>query len=689
MAEEKMMSRMIWFLIFEFKRFFSRKNVVMTLLFFLLVLYFVNTGIDRIKDINSGKEEFQKVERLKFDRYKNDSEWMRHSFKILLIPSGMGILFDNSGFFSILTANIDPGEMLRIYNSYKGKTLYDKRPGGFKDFAGVILLLGSLFAIYYGYESFRYKEFLKLLSSFLAHKIVFGSIFISRIALLISLFLFNTGCALILTVLRGLTLSRSEFGLVGLYLSVMSVLLLFFFILGMLIASFKSKSIATLTIISVWFVFVFFIPGVIDTVVYNKAERITSEFHLESEKLRTMIELEKQTDGQTDDREIKNKSSTAVPGQNRDAVEKYREIKLKLKLIRSLEKRMEYEIRENAKLYHNLSLIFPTTLYLSSCSELSSRGYDSFIDFYVTIQKLQEQFTGFHAEEKYRPNPADPGSAHTNPSGIKSPDTKSSSPGTSAPNPPGFDPFKKGAENIYYAKSRLPKNLWIGLFINSLYLVILFIIAYSRFQNILFHTQKEEIPGLDELTIPLDNGKCTVCVTSSGNIRDIIFAFLSGRGKDVFTGKIEIAGVETPVDRYKQDFVYLCHPGNIPRDIRAGDFLILCRRLLCIPAKDIISIQEELNMKENGWKRFADLKDIEKGNILFSVSRLKKAGLFLINEIERGMPQTYTNKLMNNLQKLKREGVMILYLSSNLYFTAKVSERMIIPADERIENILK
>ena len=75
--------------------------------------------------------------------------------------------------------------------------------------------------------------------------------------------------------------------------------------------------------------------------------------------------------------------------------------------------------------------------------------------------------------------------------------------------------------------------------------------------------------------------------------------------------------------------------------------------------------------------------------ILFRAAGLKKSRVYIINEIERGMPQTYTNKLLGNLQELKKAKVSILYLSSNLYFTAKVSERMIVPGDERIENILK
>jgi hypothetical protein len=290
---------------------------------------------------------------------------------------------------------------------------------------------------------------------------------------------------------------------------------------------------------------------------------------------------------------------------------------------------------------------------------VSSRGFNDFIDFYVNAQKLKEQFVRFYLNKVY----------YSNFSTVKS--------------------FIKEDENIFYGTSGLPINFSTGMMINGLYLFILLCVSYSRFNTILFFQEKKKNVRLDELQIKLEKGKCTVCVTSSQQIRDIIFSFFSGKGNDLFAGSVEIDGDEIRGGKVSQDFIYLCHQEHIPGDIKAGDFFSFCRRILRVPVRDADEKKKKLDMKANGRKRFSDLSDIAKGDILFSAAGLKKTRVYIINEIEKGMPQTYTNKLLGNLQELKKAKVAILYLSSNLYFTAKVSERMIVPGDERIENILK
>lgn len=199
----------------------------------------------------------------------------------------------------------------------------------------------------------------------------------------------------------------------------------------------------------------------------------------------------------------------------------------------------------------------------------------------------------------------------------------------------------------------------------------------------------KEIPKLEVLRIKLEKGKCTACITSSEDLRNLIYNFFSG-DREGFTGKIEINGVEVKSGESKEDLVYLCHPENIPGDIKVKDFVTLFKRLLNIPGKKMAEVNKKLNMKAIGRRKFNKLDDLEKGNVLFAVARLKKSKIYLINEIERGMPQNFTNGLMENLRKLKKEGeTVILYLSGNLYFTAKVSEKMVVPGGERIENILK
>ncbi len=648
------MKTFISFFIFEFKRFVSRKNIVVLLLFSLLALYFVSSGINHYRNIKENKEKFQEIEKLKVQQYINYNQYGKYGFRLLFIPSPLSIMFDNSGAFSELTCNIDSGEILRIYKSRIGKSLYDKKPGGFKDFSGIILILGSLFALYFGYESIRHKEYLRFLSCFSNHKGVFFSILFSRIILLVIFFLFLTGCSVILLKLNGIILSQHEYSLLYIYLTVLFCLLLFFFVSGTAIGSFKKKSISIITIISLWFVLMFLIPGIVDTITYKKAAGITSSFHIELEKLKALMNFEKRAI----DKEGRFKSSTRNSDEVRELVESYRD--KEFKAIKEFEKKMEQEMRDNANFFQKLSLFFPSTFYLSTCSEMSSRGYNTFIDFYQDAQKLKDQFVRFYINRVY----------YSNYSKVES--------------------FIKGDDNIYYAGSRLPGFFIIGLVLNGFYIILLLFVSYSRFKNFLFYPagKEKETPRLNELIIKLEKGKCTVCVTSSQQIRDLILGFLSGQGSG-FTGTIEVDGTKIQGGEKRKEFVYLPHPDNIPGDIRAANFITLCRRLSGISGEEAREIEKKLDMKKIAGKKFNDLEDITKGSLLFTAAQLKKGKIYLINEIEKGMPQAYTNRLMKNLQKLKKEDVGILYLSSNLYFTAKVSEKMIVPGDERIENILK
>lgn len=641
------------FLVLEFKRFLSRKNVIILLLFFLLTLYFVDSGIDRCRQIKQDKKEFQKLEQFKVKQYVNYNQYGKYGFRLLFIPAPLSILFDNSGVFSELTANIDSGEVLNIYHSWKGKTLYGKKPGGFKDFSGLILLLGSLFALYFGYESFRHKEYLKFLSSLANHRTVFFSIFFSRIILLILFFLFEIGGALLLLKFNGLIFSKSEYSQLWCYLLVMLILLLFFFISGTVIGTFKSKSAALITIIALWFSVVFFIPGTIDSIIYRKANTITSEFQLELEKLKTLMKFEKRAIDEEGRFKRSNRNSEEV----RELVENYWNIEFES--IRAIEKKMENEMRKNAKRFQNLSLIFPSTFYISTCHEVSSRGYHNFIDFYITAQKLKEQFVRFYLNRVY----------YSNFSTVES--------------------FIKKDENIFYSRSGLPDHFGTGVILNGLLIFALLFLSYARFRYVLFVSAKKETLNPDDLHIPLEKAKCTVCITSSEQIRSLLFGFFSGQGKDSFKGKIEIDGSEIEGGKTRQDFAYLCHQEKIPGDIKAVDFLSFLRRLLRLPRTAVAEIRKKLDTKENKGKKFADIDHITQGDILFFAARSTKSRIYFIDEIEKGMPQAYTNKLLRNLQELKKEKVIILYLSSNLYFTAKVSEKMIVPSDERIENILK
>ncbi|MCP4158090.1 MAG: hypothetical protein GY757_60865 [bacterium] len=56
---------------------------------------------------------------------------------------------------------------------------------------------------------------------------------------------------------------------------------------------------------------------------------------------------------------------------------------------------------ENIIAYQGLAMCLPSTFYLSSGNEISSKGYGNFIKFYKRIQALKKQFVFFIAFKEY------------------------------------------------------------------------------------------------------------------------------------------------------------------------------------------------------------------------------------------------------------------------------------------------
>ncbi|MCK4761765.1 MAG: ABC transporter permease subunit [Candidatus Aminicenantes bacterium] len=637
----------------ESKRFFRLKNIAFLLIMLLLITYFVQSGIGEYKDSQKNKERFHEIEKFKVRQYINYTQYGTYGFRLLLISSPLSVLFNNSGVISELTSYVDSGERLKIYKSLKGENLFVEKADGFNDFSGIIFILGSLIALYFGYDSFRYKEYLKFLSSFIHHRKIFLCISISRIILLYLFFLFTTAFSLGLVKINGISFGRNDYYCLLIYLSVILLLVLFFFAVGTFLGTSKSKIGSAAACIVIWFITIYFVTAAIDTLVHQQAKSITSTYELEMEKLKIFSQFEKKAIEKEGRYKPENRKSEKV----HTLIETY--WKDEFAKIQATETQMINEMRDRIEGFQRLSALFPTSFYLSVSNEISSRGFNNFIEFYSYVQELKRQFIRFYLNKKF----------YSNHEKVES--------------------FVKDEENLFYAGSTLPRYFGLGLALNIFYIIVLFAFSYSGFKKSLFNIGEKKVRRYDKLHIELKTGKVTACITSSQQLRELLYNFLSGKSKD-FAGKIEIDGAALEIGgKNMKDFVYLCHPESIPPDIKVGDFTSFFVRLLRVPAGKAKKIVGKKNLISNRKKGISELDDAGKSDILFAPARLKKSKIFLINEIEKGMSQTFTNRLIENINKLLRQGVVILYLSSNLYFTAKISEKMVVPDDEKIENILK
>lgn len=441
-------------LLLEIKRQFNKKTIGLFIVVVLLALYFVQIGTGNYENAIENIDTFRTFEKVKIQQYVNYNQYGTYGFRVLFVPSPLSIFFINSSTISQLTSNVDAGERLNLYNSFKGRTLFAEKSGGYKDFSGIMLLLGSLLVIYLGYESMIYKDYSRFMTGFTGHGRFFACILCSRLVLFSFLVLLSGGLALILLEINGIRLSPTELLNFTIYLGILELTMIFFFSLGTIAGSLKSRFAGFVMVIASWFVFVFLAPGIVSAITAGKADNIISNYRLELEKLKNLMDFEQ--------RAIKEVGFTSE--ENIDAVRLLIESYWtnEFKKIQAFEKRLERDMQENIRLFESLSFILPSTFYMSSSNEISSKGYANFIRFFSYIQELKGKFVRFYLDKRYYLTPAEAG----------------------PPSPViNIEPFTKSRENLFYAESRLPGDLVPGTLLVMLYITGLLAASYIRFKK--------------------------------------------------------------------------------------------------------------------------------------------------------------------------------------------------------------
>ncbi len=162
------------FWLFEYKRFIDNKYLLSSLLVLSIVaLAFVQIGVLQYKSHLKQKEIFQQFERTKVKGFINYTQYGTYGYRTLFVPDAISIFFFNTAVIQDMTAYVDSGERLKIYQPMIGKNIFKTKNFGFSDFSGIVLFFGSLITILYLFDAFRNREFLKTLVSIAGPRRVF------------------------------------------------------------------------------------------------------------------------------------------------------------------------------------------------------------------------------------------------------------------------------------------------------------------------------------------------------------------------------------------------------------------------------------------------------------------------------------------------------------------------------------
>lgn len=609
------------FLGFEFRRFFKRRlTLSAAILILVLSAAVTQVAVNDYKDKLDSLEQFRETERFKVTQYTNYTQYGGYGYRTLFIPNPLSILFMDSGIIPEMTSFVDSGERLRIYMALKGSNIFRTRRSGFADLSGILLFLGSLLSAFMGFNAFANVEFLKMLTSLTSSRETFIYLMAVRFFLLALLFLGVLACGVLVIGLNGIILPIGPH--FAIYAGSMLLMTMFFFTLGAVCGGFKSRKSGGFMLVTVWFLLVLVAPSMVNYYVAYRSKLIKPLHRMEMEKLKLVMDFEK--------RAIEQKVTFQYGEKLTDPVKimvlSY--FNNEFKKIQEIEKGMLNQMRQYILLQHRISSLFPTIFYISTISELSSRGFGNILDYYRFVQESKRDFFKFYMDRMYFSIP---------------------------PMKNEVKAFIKDDDNIFFSVPMLPEHFIPALLLNILFALLLFLRTYANYRQRIF------TPG--SLSLTLENGTFTVLDSGENKFRDTLFSLLSDHSNE--TGKIK-----PTFSDFSGSFVYICHPREFPDDVRAGDMAQFLVQLMEKTGESKARQRLSSNIREIAGKPVAKLYKEDKGKIILEIMGVEPTGLYIVDDAAGSMSIGFAVQLKDRMEELAEDGSTVVYFTSNPVFTA-------------------
>jgi hypothetical protein len=583
----------------EYKKFICKRNILILSLFFVLLLVMMQIEMNEFKSEKKDILISSEIEKLKANQFDRYTPYGAYGLRLISLPSPMNFLLTFK-IYSGLVATVDCGIKLEIFENKKGGDILPDISGGYVNFAGILLVFGSLLSLIYGFMAYSNKHFLNFLCSLNSFKKVFFKILISRVFFVSLSILLLLLSMIILAFINGINIVDYSY----FYFALMILLVMnCFLFLGMTIGSLKKKKIGLILLIGIFITLIFITPWMINKVISSISKSI-SEHQTEYVKLKILMAFEKKSF---------EKVGTLRSGEvAEELMNDY--IDNELKIFEEIEDSYKREIIEKIKKYQALSTFFPSTFYLSSVIEISSQGFNNFIDFYNFSQKTKQEFFIFYIKRKIQ---------------SKSQRVK-------------VESFIKGGENIFYSKSSLPGNFSTGIWITLFYIAIMILITYLNTYKKVYPIKKE-LKFEDDLFINIEKGQLNILFTGYELLKSKLYNHFSQKEKlKSEINFVDNGNTEIPE---KIDFIYLVDIKNI-NDISPNTLYKFL-------------FGEKLNKNMEIWE------------VLFKYALNKQ--LIVLDEFFNGLnPENIADMKL----QLKEKNVFNLVISSDYYLTKEIADNV-------------
>lgn len=621
------MSPFITFLALESRRFTRKRNLFIFLITFLLALYFVNKGIIDKKNQSQKIENFKQIQKNYFNSTTNYEGYGRDGITMLYISAPISVFSRKTVTPPDLTAKADSVVTLQINNNMKGQSLISRLFFGRIDFAMIVLIWLTLLALYYGFESLYYTGYIKFLSSGASPGRVIVSLAAARYLVFASGFILLFAGLLVFIKIRGIVFSGSDYQGCLLFLLAALGLMLVFFALGSIFGIYGSKKGYSFLMFVLWLLLVFAVPGGIVSAHEDKFPDVNKDFQTSLKKFEIVINFEDESEkkyGKFD----RNNMELA-----RKVIEKYR--KKVYPEVESCELRLKGEIEAGITSVQRSSAWFPTTFFLATCDEVSSCGYSNYISFFEYAIELMRKFVRFWIDRVFYHDP------------LK------------------LVNFIKADENIYRARSRIPRYFTIGMIVTLSYGFILLLICYILSNRALYPLTKE--PGaFSQLEMKLNKGKTHAIRCYYPGFIDQFLNVFYGKNRKLHW-KLLLEG-KNIANGEKLSFLYLPNPIDFPIDLKVKHLLFLFKRFFGLGKEEVKKAVEMLG-KSKLEKRLGELELSERCRVVLCIAGLIKTSIYILQDFLFKIPPVIRGDLSELACQLKRPDALLIDLVTLDSFT--------------------
>jgi hypothetical protein len=632
----------------EFKEFIKSWKILVWVIMSGIFLLVVNNGINDYKESRKLISLFKDIHKRYFERIQNYDRYGKEGIDVLFVPSPLSALFKNTIISENLTGNVDSAVNLDISNDLKGPALNPSNLFFKLDFSFILMLVGSMAALLYGYGAWKYREYLHSLAEGKPGFKVYNLVVWSRSIVLLTAFLISAALVLLLFSLRGVQLSPNDYKVLGKFIFQVLGFLLIFFLLGALIGHIKKKEIAYPLLFVSWFAFIFIFTAAVHSGSDLKEKEMTRNLQTVLEKFKEgmnfEIKMEKKF-GKFDKNDME---------KGRKVIKYY--IDNYFTKLKQLEKELESVFAGYINSYRQKSVLTWVTFYIASCNEARSRGYENFFAFYDYLIKMYNDFFLFWVDRVYYNDPE------------------------------VMVPFIKGDEDLFKGVSRMPSNYWTGNGIQAIYLLFFYFLGYQVYRFSSFHLKSREMDFKGDVAITVKPKELKIFTVDGTRfnrlLRRIFSGFIKILAKKGFKGKILVKDTDISVKKSKNRYLYVCQPGSLPREKKVKDLLTFHRhwsgwkRRHRQPEekKNLLSKLEKLAPIMN--KRISKLNKEEKYDVLMTLVEMQKGNkdVYHFYDPLTGLPEEYDSLFYSLVKELCDDGAIVFFIKPRFRVTYSLEE---------------